>query len=141
MAKCKNINFGLLSILIIMVLYNITSHNTVCQQPSESPNKKYRLPETIKITASTTEPVAPITTATLEITTAGVALTATTISPLRAILKYLPIQSSLEPAKRLGKLKTYFDLIIGIPTVKRDKESYLIETLSSLITQANNRNL
>ena len=141
MAKCKNINFGLLSLLIIMILYNITSHNSACQQPSESPNKEYRRSEAIKITASTTEPDIAITSSTLETTTAGVALTAPTISPLRSILKYLPIQSSLQPAKRIGKLKTYFDLIIGIPTVKRDKESYLIETLNSLITQANNRNL
>jgi len=39
--------------------------------------------------------------------------------------------SELEPKFVLSKNR-YADLVIGIPTIKRDKTSYLIETLKSL---------
>ena len=42
----------------------------------------------------------------------------------------------LDPAIRIGRLKPNLTLIIGIPHVKREVESYLMKTLKSIITEA-----
>ncbi|KAL4717431.1 hypothetical protein ACJJTC_000580 [Scirpophaga incertulas] len=50
------------------------------------------------------------------------------------LLPHLMIDhNSLRPAYHMKKGKTFADIVIGIPTVKRDKESYLIVTLTHLI--------
>ncbi|XP_075990546.1 alpha-1,3-mannosyl-glycoprotein 4-beta-N-acetylglucosaminyltransferase A-like [Anticarsia gemmatalis] len=41
--------------------------------------------------------------------------------------------NSLKPAYHMRGSRTYADIVIGIPTVKRDKESYLMITLTHLI--------
>lgn len=49
------------------------------------------------------------------------------------ILKLLPHLTndphSLRPAYHLRSHRHHFEIVIGIPTVKRDKESYLLVTL------------
>ena len=46
------------------------------------------------------------------------------------------MKDNLEPAIRIGRLKPNLTLIIGIPTVKREVESYLMRTLTSIIKEA-----
>ena len=52
-------------------------------------------------------------------------------------LQYLThVSTNLDPAIRIGRLKPNLTLIIGIPHVKREVESYLMKTLKSIITEA-----
>jgi len=55
-------------------------------------------------------------------------------------LEHVPPGASLEPITRIGKLAPNLEFLIGIPTVKREKESYLMKTLESIIKEAKNRN-
>ncbi|XP_038056891.1 alpha-1,3-mannosyl-glycoprotein 4-beta-N-acetylglucosaminyltransferase B-like [Patiria miniata] len=56
---------------------------------------------------------------------------------LPSILQYMPHligkPDSLQPAFHLSKGVTQVSMVIGVPTIKRDVESYLMETLSSLV--------
>ncbi|XP_017547509.1 alpha-1,3-mannosyl-glycoprotein 4-beta-N-acetylglucosaminyltransferase B [Pygocentrus nattereri] len=64
-----------------------------------------------------------------------------------AILRFLPVepnallylphlrehQESLKPIVHLGQRRTGVSLVLGVPTVRRQKQSYLVNTVSSLI--------
>ncbi|XP_033631482.1 alpha-1,3-mannosyl-glycoprotein 4-beta-N-acetylglucosaminyltransferase B-like [Asterias rubens] len=56
---------------------------------------------------------------------------------LPTILQYMPHligkPDSLEPALHLSKGTAQVSIVIGVPTIKRDVESYIMETLSSLV--------
>ncbi|CAG9782063.1 unnamed protein product [Diatraea saccharalis] len=49
--------------------------------------------------------------------------------------------NSLKPAFHMKSGKLFADVVIGIPTVKRDKENYLMITLSHLISEMNPQDL
>lgn len=45
--------------------------------------------------------------------------------------------SSLRPAYLLSKGRAYVSMVLGIPTVKRDKQSYLMDTLQNILEAIN----
>ncbi|XP_060783260.1 alpha-1,3-mannosyl-glycoprotein 4-beta-N-acetylglucosaminyltransferase B-like [Neoarius graeffei] len=59
------------------------------------------------------------------------------LSPQPCALLYLPHlkenQDSLQPRVHLGQGRSGVSLVLGIPTVHRQKQSYLVNTLSSLL--------
>ncbi|MCJ8733763.1 hypothetical protein PDJAM_G00227330 [Pangasius djambal] len=59
------------------------------------------------------------------------------LSPLPYALLYLPHlrenHDSLQPRVHLGQQRSGVSLVLGIPTVRRQKQSYLVNTVSSLL--------
>lgn len=61
----------------------------------------------------------------------------TTAIRLPSVYNFLPHllddPTSLRPAYLLSKGRSYVSMVLGIPTVKRDKQSYLMDTLQNLL--------
>lgn len=65
----------------------------------------------------------------------------TTAIRLPSVYNFLPHllddPTSLRPAYLLSKGRSYVSMVLGIPTVKRDKQSYLMDTLQNLLEAIN----